>query len=271
MQVQMTMEGERELDFKIHEAQSIISKAARLSQAPIVINFSGGKDSLTLLDLVSRITNNFICTFSQTGIDFPEVTEFAKYSCETQGYELLISTPDMHKGDFYTRIAQFRKFPTVKETWCNRDLKFRPANKLLRKIYGSQHFYKLNGVRRFESTRRNSMHISTKRLGYIIPDYNTSSDFMVFPILNWTSENVKQYLKENAIRIPTNPLYDKYGVSGCFWCPFYQPSIYKKILCHCPHIYDKIIEWEEILQKPSVSGFQYLRDIKSSLNGGKET
>lgn len=267
MQVQMTIEGERELDFKIREAESVVSKAIlRTGDTPIVINFSGGKDSLTLLDLVRKQTDNFICVYAQSGIEFPEAIDFAKKTCADMGHELLISTPQMYKGSFFERLAQFKKFPTIRETWCSRDLKFRAEGKMLKNLYGKHSFYKLNGVRRFESARRNSMHISTKRLGFIKPDFDISNDFMVFPILNWTNENVKDYLRENQVRIPKNPLYDKYKVSGCYYCPFYQPSIYKQILCHCPNIYDEIIKWEIKLNQPAGSGFHWLRDIKASFN-----
>lgn len=263
MPVQMTMDGEKELDFKIREASEVVARAInRTGATPIIINFSGGKDSLTLLDLVSKQTDNFVCVYAVSGIEFPEAIDFAKKVCKERGYELLISTPDMYKGSFFERLAQFKKFPTVRETWCSRDLKFRAEAKMLRKVFGAHHFYKLNGVRRFESARRNAMHVSTKRLGFIIKDFNIPSDFMVFPILNWTNENVRQYLKLNAIRIPENPLYDKYTVSGCYYCPFYQPSIYRQILSVSPNIYDEIIEWEERLGQPAGSGFTYLRDLK---------
>lgn len=266
MMPQFTLDGEHELQFKIREATTVVQNAIKRSgDTPIVINFSGGKDSLTLLDLVRKHTTNFVCCYAVSGIDFQESIDFAKKVCKDMGYELLISTPEMYKGGFFERLAQFRKFPTTRETWCSRDLKFRAESRLLRKLFGKKSFYKLNGVRRFESSRRNAMHISTKRLGFIIEDYLVSSDYMVFPILNWTNENVRDYLKLNEVSIPKNPLYEKYSISGCWYCPFYQPSIYKQIMAMHPTLYDEIIKWEAELNIPAVEGFHWLRDIKAEV------
>lgn len=269
VQHQVTLEKETVLELRIRESLSIIENAVKKSAlVPLIINFSGGKDSLTMLDLVQKVTDNFICCYMTTGIDFPEAKQFAIDSCRRFKRKLLVSFPSEHKGDFFQRLAQFRKFPTIKATWCSRDLKFRPQKKMLTRLYGKLRFFKLNGVRRFESSRRRKMHISTPRQGFMLPDYDVSKDIMVFPILNWSNEDVKQYLELNKIRVPTNPLYEKYGVSGCYWCPFYQPSIYRRIMKQHLSLYDRFIEWETLLNAPSVSGYHWLSKIKQEIMNG---
>ena len=94
-------------------------------------------------------------------------------------------------------------------------------------------------------------------------DYHVSKSMMVFPILNWTDENIRDYLKMRAMRVAVNPLYERYGVSGCYWCPFYQKQIYERIIPLNPNLYDEFIDWEVRLNKPSVSGSIWLKDLKA--------
>ena len=264
---QLTLQGESVLDMRIRETLEIIEVAVKQSATvPLIINFSGGKDSLCLLDLVQRITNNFMCSYMVSGIEFPEAIDFVKETCSRLGVKLLLSYPSDYKGDFFERIAKFKRFPTIKSPWCNRDLKIRPQHKMLVKRYGNTRFFKLNAVRRFESTRRSIIYRNVPKMGFMRKEYQyAGEDMIVYPVLNWTNENVIEYLQGRKIEIRRNPLYQKYGVSGCYWCLFYQPSIYRRILSVNPRLYDPFIEWEIKLNSPSVNGFRWLRDIKKEL------
>jgi phosphoadenosine phosphosulfate reductase len=247
------------LSHRIDEGIDVIKNVLKSTDKPLVIQFSGGKDSMAMLGLVREVTKNYVCSYMQTDIDFKESVEFAKQSAMALGTELLISTPAEHFGGFFERLAKFRKFPTVRETWCNRDLKVRPQQKMLNRILGKGNVVKLIGVRRSESTRRMSLY---KWGEFTRPDNQVGGADNVYPILHWTDADVRGYLKLKGL--PTSGLYKKYGVSGCYWCPFYQPSIYMAILRDRPNLYDKIIEWEEEIG-PSVGNFIYLRDLKSEL------
>ena len=226
-----------------------------LTEKPIVVNFSGGKDSMSMLGLVLEITENVIPFYMKTGIDFPEAVDFARESASKLGKELVISEPSDHLGGFFDRIVHFG-FPNLQATWCNRDLKVRPQMKVLNREFGRGVYYKMVGVRKYESSRRKKMHRANRP---IVEDYNTGRDFLVYPILQWTSRDVARYLREKGL--PTSGLYKKYGVSGCYWCPYYQASIYRAVLKDFPHLYDEFIEWEERLDKPSVNGHIWLRDL----------
>lgn len=262
---QLTLLGESLLDYRIKESLDIIQKALSKSPSvPLIINFSGGKDSLVLFDLVQKATDRFICFYMISGIEFPESITFAQDTAKRFGRDLWLSRPSDYKGDFFERLSKFRCFPTLRKEWCNRDLKIRPQKIVLKRALGNVTFFKLNGVRRFESARRKVIYKDTARRGFILPDYDVTKDFMVFPILNWTDEDVRAYLKSEQIRIIPNPLYEKYSVSGCYWCPFYQCSIYERILRINPNLYDTFIEWEEKLNMPSVNGFVWLKDLKAN-------
>ena len=242
----------------IEEAQSVIKQSAEASDKPLIVQFSGGKDSMTLVSLVREVTDNFVCSYMKSGIEFPEAVDFAKQTINKLGLDLIISTPEDHRGSFFERLPLFG-WPTVRSIWCNRDLKVRPQKKVLNRLFGKGKFYKMVGVRKSESARRRKMH---SKGNFFAEDYQVGTDILAYPILNWTTDDVINYLKEK--KLPTSSLYKKYGISGCYWCPFYQASIYRRILKDHPNLYDPFIDWEEKLG-PSVNGYIYLRDLKNEI------
>ena len=246
----------------IEQAKVVIRWASSQTDNPLVIQFSGGKDSMAMVGLTQEVTSNFVLGFMETGIEFPEAIEFVKSSADKLGVTLHTSTPADHLGGFFERLEKFRRFPSVKAQWCNRDLKVRPQQKMLRKIYGSGALYKVVGVRRFESVRRRYLYGKNE---YVRPDNQVSRDYNIYPILNWTNNDVLRYLKLK--RLPTSSLYKKYKVSGCYWCPFYGLDIYRPILKDNPDLYDEFIKWEDILGEPSVIDHVYLRDLKGGMYG----
>jgi 3'-phosphoadenosine 5'-phosphosulfate sulfotransferase (PAPS reductase)/FAD synthetase len=249
------------LDYKVKNAcQVVLSALERSSDVPLIVNFSGGKDSAVLLDLVRSVTGRCICFSCVSGLEFPDVAGMVQRTADSLGVELMWSYPDDYKGDFFQRLEQLKHFPTIISRWCSRDLKWRPQKKALTRRFGSHQFFKLNAVRRYESSRRNKIY---QKQEFFRPDPDVSGDMMVYPIIDWTDEERDEYISVNGLKVETNPLYEKYSVSGCIWCPFYQASIYKRILSFEPDMYDRFIEWEGKLCQPSVIGYVYLRDLKA--------
>lgn len=258
------------LDIKIARSKQVIREAAKRSgDIPLIINFSGGKDSMCVLELTREITNNFVCFYMVSGIEFPEAVEFVKSVCEKLGVKLLISRPEDYLGGFFERLARLRSFPTIRSQWCSRDLKVRAQTRVIQRTFGkNKSTYKLVAIRCYESARRAKIY---RKNIFVKRDQDCKPSFMVFPILLWTDGDVKEFLKRKRMILPKNPLYEKYGVSGCYWCPFYQPAIYKRILRIHPDIYDQFIEWEERLMQPSVNGHVWLRDLKKEVLAETDT
>ena len=105
--------------------------------------------------------------------------------------------------------------------------------------------------------------------GYMRPDPDQPEAVMVFPILEWTNKDVKDYIQLRDIKQKQSPLYKRFGVSGCIYCPFYQPKIYKRIAREDPNLYDRFIEYERKLGKPAVIGQVWLRDLVETADNGR--
>lgn len=257
------------LQDKIDEATRVIKDCAAKSEKPLIIQFSGGNDSMALLQLVCDAgVTNFACGYMATGTELPGVVTFVREFCRSKGIPVLVSNPGMHKGNIFKRIEQFQSFPNLgrfegggKRLWCCRDLKLRPQKKLINKTYGKGTYYRLEGVRRFESIRRQNIYRQYAET-FLRPDDEFKGSFEVFPILNWSDDDVTKYIEMK--KLPVLKLYKDFGVSGCSWCPFYDADIYMTVLEKMPdwNVYTRIIEMETKLNTPSVMGGVFLRDLK---------
>lgn len=110
---QLSLPGVDELFLaeRLVESRRLVKLIAKISKKPLFIQFSGGNDSMAMLGLVKEVTDNFICTYMATGLEFKGVIPFVKETCEKLGVRLLISNPSMHKGNLFKRIEQFESFP----------------------------------------------------------------------------------------------------------------------------------------------------------------
>ncbi len=242
------------MEQKIKHSLNIIKNVKKKGKT--IVLFSGGKDSLTVLLLALKCGIKE-AVFMDSSITLPHILEWNKNLCEKLGVELHIVHPAKHyQGDFAYQVRRWGYFPTINKPWCRIKLKIRPQRAYLRKIYGYKTIFKLCGVRKAESSYRNKVY---NTYGILSPDHEHSGSYLVQPILDWTDRDVMEFLKQEAVE--PNPYYEIYGVTDCKWCPYYQPSIYQRIAKIEPNIYDDIIALEEEIQKPSVTGKIWLKNI----------
>ncbi len=259
------------LEDLIKQSIRFIQECSAKSKVPLIIQYSGGRDSQTVLQLVREAgVTNYVCAFMATGTELPGVVTAVREFCKSQNITLLVSNPGMHKGNLFKRIEQFKSFPNLgtfegggQRLWCCRDLKLRPQKKLLVATFGKGNsFYRLEGIRRFESERRKNIYAEYAE-SMIRPDDELANSYEVFPILSWTDSDVLHFIEMR--HLPTLSMYKDFGVSGCSWCPFYPSGLYYNILQKMPNwiIYSRIIDLEIKLNQPSVHGI-FLRDIKKA-------
>jgi len=159
------------------------------------LGFSGGKDSIVILELAKRSGVKFNPTYSNTTID-PHIGFIRKYYPE-----VTIIQPEK---TFYQLIAE-KGLPTRVGRFCCEYLKER---------YGI-------GKRNVDGTRWQE---SSKRSKYSPEDCDTRKWMKgathIRPILNWTEKEVWQFIKENNLPYPKfyDPPYN-FKRLGCIGCP----------------------------------------------------
>lgn len=94
------------LDIKIAKSKLRIEEFVRyMGQENVYISFSGGKDSTVLLHLVRSLYPDLPAVFSNTGLEFPEVVEFAKFErvyTKKESFEVLAEK-------YNTTVKHFKK------------------------------------------------------------------------------------------------------------------------------------------------------------------
>lgn len=202
---------------------------------PLVITYSGGKDSAVLLDLAERSGILFEVIHSHTTADAPETVyhirnEFRRL--ENQRIECKIDYP-MYKGkrvSMWSLIPQKGIPPTRIMRYCCT---------VLKEHYGKGRFI-ATGVRWAESAKRKGRGImeishSDKRERIQLNSDNDDARRLFEtctlkakricnPIIDWSDEDIWNYMQDQKIK--RNPLYDMgFDRVGCIGCPMGRTRI----------------------------------------------
>lgn len=211
-----------------------LQDAARLSEhrykKPLMITYSGGKDSQVLVALAERAGINFEVVNSHTTADAPETVYFIRdrfKELEERGIKCTIIMPT-YKGkpvSMWTLIPQKLVPPTRIMRYCCA---------VLKETTGHNRFI-ATGVRWAEPTQRKLnrgiMEINhrdkEKRIVMMADNSEKRQLFetcalkgkmTVNPIVDWSDEDVWDYM--NAEHLPVNPLYcEGQKRVGCVGCP----------------------------------------------------
>ena len=178
------------------------------------VAFSGGKDSLVLLDLVKKALpkGSFVVVFGDTGMEFPDtydVIEKTKQQCMNEDIPFYIARSHLTPEESWKLFGP----PSRVLRWCCSVHKSAPQTLKLREITGKNDYMGLA----FVGARA---HESVTRAKYQYENYGKKikGQYDYYPILEWTSAEVFLYVFQNNIFI--NETYKKGNSrAGCLVCP----------------------------------------------------
>lgn len=184
---------------------------------PYLLAFSGGKDSIVILDLAKRAGVKFDAQHNLTTVDPPELVHFVRTFPEVN-----IVRP---KKTMWQLIEENRWPPMRTKRYCCEELK---------ECYGSNQTV-LTGVRWAESAKRSNRKMYESC-------YKDRTKHYVHPIIDWSDAEVWQYIRENGLRYCK--IYDEgFKRLGCVMCPM---SSNKKEYDRWPKIRDA---WKRAITK----------------------
>ena len=228
------------LQSKIEASVTTIQRAAKLAQnytgEPLVVAFSGGKDSQTVYHLTEAAGVDFEAVYSATTIDPPEVVRFIK-----KHYPMV---------RFHVPKMSFWKLAESKRMLPNRHMRYCCS---VLKEATHQGRVTLTGVRREESVKRAKrqvLGINKKPRQFDEFERSDRIDVQCFgngkekitvnPILDWTETDVWDYLN-NVVNVPHCELYDqgRHRV-GCIFCPMKARKEIVDDMQRYPHQFNRL-------------------------------
>lgn len=217
----------QELKEKVSLSICLLHKAEPLAYAlnpkdGFYLGFSGGKDSVALLQLAKLAGINYKAVHNVTGIDAPDTIYFIKRYFPEVEFQ--------HAKENYLELVEKKGLPRMNMRFCCERLKER---------IGAGNVV-LTGVRHDESAKRaaySPVEIWSRRKEHEGKDKARSIDtiiqnehqcikgkdrVMVYPILDWTEEDVWEFIDEYDL--PINPCYRLFCRVGCMYCPYASPA-----------------------------------------------
>lgn len=237
------------LDEKIKEAEQTLKLGAEMSQyyyhAPLILCYSGGKDSDVMLDIAKRCLrpDEFEVLNSHTTVDAPETVYHIREvfrELETQGIKTTIRKPT-YKGKPVSmwRLIEDRSMPPTRTVrYCCAVLKEASTpNRMVavgvredesvkrkgREAFGVREHRK--SERKYRTTAHTYAMFKLDRLGKedsyecrFIEACKDNKDTICNPIYKFTSRDIWEYVQRFGVKM--NPLYKKgYRRVGCIGCP----------------------------------------------------
>jgi 3'-phosphoadenosine 5'-phosphosulfate sulfotransferase (PAPS reductase)/FAD synthetase len=195
--------------------------------------FSGGQDSLCLLDymrvLTRRARRDLTAIHADTTAGFPEVEDYVKGVCAKLRVALVVVRPPQD----YFDLAKRWGIPGVASRWCCETLKIAPIRRYLASVPGPKVVY--DGIRAAESNVR----------GTYVPIWFHPAFrcICVSPIFYWSDARVQRHRR--CRRLPAVP-GATLGTSAECWCGAYKcQADFEALLEVHPEIYDKLVQVEK--------------------------
>ncbi|MBA7559391.1 hypothetical protein ES708_01005 [subsurface metagenome] len=205
---------------------------------PIVIGFSGGKDSSAMLAYICEHypANPKYVVWADTGWEHDGLGEWNKLRVEAWGLKLITVRP---KRDFFQIARESKRFASPSCRRCTSDLKREPIQKWIRNNLTGDIINAI-GIRAEESRARarKSPYILDGRLSV-----NGRRVWIWLPIFNWSEKEVRSYLA--GLKIPLHPVYDYLPRLSCQVCIFHNKRHLWAVKENNPAAINRVAEVED--------------------------
>ncbi len=243
----------------------------------IIINSSGGKDSLCALFEVCRIAKEQNYSFDKIVVshqdlgemEWPGTKELVKKQADLFGLKTYYSIRIDINGKVETLLQYVKRrkyWPSSKQRFCTSDFKRGPGAKIVTRLtkgLGECKVLYVFGFRKDESpsrSKKNSLQLN-KRLG---TKKRTVYDWL--PIHEWDTKRVWDTIKQN--RLPYHSAYDlgmpRLSCCFCIFSPFDALVIAGK---HNPKLLDEYIKVENEIGHDFKKGFK-ISSVKKAISEG---
>lgn len=191
--------------------------------------FSGGTDSLILLDIIYRLTpHRPLVVFADSGMEYPETRPFVEKVCSSYGAELHIAAPTRTPEEQWCRQGWPMLGKLAARIWmqkhrsrnfgfkidvssCCRNMKIAPARRLARKLGCTLQFTGQRGGQ--DDMLRGLRAIKDGASHHVKSDSLTICN----PLLGWTDQMNRRYTRRHGL--PTHPARLRGAVTiGCVFC-----------------------------------------------------
>jgi len=184
-----------------------ILEEAKLRFRNIGVAFSGGSDSLVVLDLTRMVLDDFPVIFVDTYNQFKETYEYVEMVKKKWNLDLHVFRAEKNR---VKELLLDRNYTPEAIFEC---CKYHKIDPLLKGVSTLKLDALVVGIRRAEHEER-------AKETYISP---RKDHYRVHPILDWSRDDVLDYIA--FYNLPINPLYNKgYTSLGCVWCTKPNPD-----------------------------------------------
>lgn len=228
-----------------------IIDAAMKDHPRACLAFSGGADSLVLLDIVYRLTpHRPLVVFADSGMEYEWTLPFVETVCRHYGAELRVARPTRTPEEQWRRQGWPMLGKLAARIWmqkhrgrgfgfkldvssCCRNMKIAPARRLARNLGCTLQFTGQRGGQ--DDILRGLRAIKDGAFHYVEADKLTICN----PLLGWTDMMIRRYTRRNFL--PSHPAKGRGAVTiGCVCCgggSQFTASAYRILRRICPEVW----------------------------------
>ena len=214
------------------ESVEYVRKIKKEFKLPMLVSFSGGKDSLVTLSIIQQAfpKDEYKVMFVDTGIEFPETIKYVKDVSVELGFKDQLITEKVPTELFWDAFDKFGP-PGRDFRHCCKFAKLAPIQKAISKEFNNEKCLSFVGQRRYESFRR--------AVSDIWENQYTPNQINVSPIQEWTAFMIWLYILWKEL--PYNPLYDLgYERIGCWACPSSDIAQFEILRKNHPELHERL-------------------------------